>query len=203
MALTRTNEKLGIYHLAERPDLYEPMRNNNFELLVHDFDNLLKPGSTTTDDATDYYSAEEVKETIRFTVNKVNIPNYTISNFEVRRGNLGMKAAGTMSFGEGSLEVIDYIGADSKSILMAWQRLAGDPVSEKIGRMKDYKKQCQLLEYSPDFELVRYWEIYGAWISTVSNDEVTADGGNDKRVVTATLVFDKAIMHQGNDYSEN
>jgi len=189
---------LGIYHIAQRPDIYEPMRNNNFELIVHDIDNLLRAGVTTTD-ADDYI--KDGQETIRYTVSKVNIPNYTISNFEIRRGNLGIKAAGTMTFGEGSLEIIDYIGADSKSVLMAWQRLAGDPATEKIGRMKDYKKRCTLLEYSCDFELVRYWDIYGAWVSEVPNDELDAAGGNDKRTMGCKLVFDKAVMHAGNDYA--
>ena len=40
----------GAWHLADNPEIYEPMRNNTFELIVSDFGDLIKPGASTTED---------------------------------------------------------------------------------------------------------------------------------------------------------
>lgn len=141
----------GAWHLADNPNIYEPMRNNTFELVVHDIENLQRAG---VNDGTDII--KDGQETIRFTVNKVTIPNFTQSVIEIRRSNTVVKFAGPMSFENGSMEVIDYIGADSKSVLMAWQALSGNINTEAVGRAKDYKKRATLIEYTPDFKPVRY-----------------------------------------------
>lgn len=188
--------ELGIYHLADRPDLYEPMRDNHFEFIVHDIDNLLRAGVSTTDDS-DYVTGGQ--EVLRFSVNKVNIPNFTQQAISIKRGNTTMKAAGTIEFGDGEIEIVDYVGADSKSVLLAWQRLSGDVVTEAVGRMADYKKRCTLIEYTCDFKQVRYWDIYGAWVGSVRDNGLSNEGGNDKRVMTATLYFDKAVPHLPDD----
>lgn len=189
----------GAWHLASNPNIYEPMRNNTFELIVSGLGDLIKPGAATTEDdiaidGRDVLDGTWAQEVIRFAVNKVTIPNFTQSVITVNRGNTQVKFAGTMTYGEGSLEVIDYIGADSKSVLMAWQKLSGDIKSEKVGYAANYKKDCYLIEYGPDFKEVRHWEIKGAWVSAVSNDENSNEGGNDKRTITATLQYDKAIL---------
>lgn len=189
----------GAWHLADNPNLYEPMRNNTFEFIVTGLGDLIKPGASTTEDGVvidgrDVLDGSWSQEVIRFAVNKVNIPNFTQSVITINRGNTQIKFAGPMTFGEGTLEVIDYIGADSKSVLMAWQKLSGDIKGEKVGYAANYKKNGYLIEYGPDFKEVRHWEIQGAWVSGVPNDELSNEGGNDKRVISATLQFDKAIL---------
>lgn len=177
------------YHLSMSPKLYEPMRNNTFELVVEGLDDLVRAGKFVGDG--NIYGAQEL---IRLSVNKVNVPNFTQSIIEIQRGNTKLKFAGTMSFDTGSIEVIDYIGADSRSILMAWQKLSGDIEKETVGRAADYKKNCTLIEYTPDFEQVRAWKIYGAWVASVPTEELSNEGGNDKRVMSAQLVFDKMVL---------
>ena len=189
----------GAWHLAENPNVYEPMRNNTFELIVTGLGELIKPGAATTEDnvaidGSDVLDGTWAQEVIRFAVNKVTIPNYEQSVININRGNTQVKFAGTMTYGEGSIEVIDYIGADAKSVLMAWQKLSGDIKNETVGYARDYKKDCYLIEYGPDFKEVRHWEIKGAWVASVSNDENSNEGGNDKRVLTGRLIFDKAIL---------
>ena len=189
----------GAWHLASNPEIYEPMRNNTYELVVTGLGDLIKPGASTTEDGVvvdgrDVIDGSWAQEVIRFAVNKVTIPNFTQGVITINRGNTQVKFAGTMTFENGEIEVIDYIGADSKSVLMAWQKLSGDIKNETVGYARDYKKEAYLIEYDPNYKEVRHWEISGAWIPTVPNDQLSHEGGNDKRVITATVVFDKAIL---------
>lgn len=185
---------IGTYHLAANAELYEISRSNNFEFVVTGFDELLRVGAfeETAEDLSDYVKGSQ--EILRLSVVKASVPHFTQSIIEVKRGNTVMKAAGVPTFSEGSLVVNDFIGADTKSVLMAWQRLSYDVTTEKIGRMVDYKHDCTLIEYTPDYEQVRYWDLKGCWISGISEGEYDMENG-DKRQITATIQFDKAIMH--------
>lgn len=185
----------GAWHLADRPDVYQPAMNNTFDFIV-DLGDLIKPGvSAAWNDDGDKLEANWNQQVIRFAVNRVNIPNYHQNIITIARGNTTLKFAGTMVFDEGEIELIDYIGADGKSILKAWQNLSGNIKDETVGNAADYKKDAVLIEYSPDFKTeVRHWEIQGAWISDIKNDEMNNEGGNDKRKIVATLVFDRAIL---------
>ena len=61
--------------------------------------------------------------------------------------------------------------------------------------MKDYKKNCTLIEYTQDYEQVRSWTLYGCWISGL--DEDGFDRENDgKRAITATIEYDRAVMNE-------
>ena len=55
--------------------------------------------------------------------------------------------------------------------------------------MKDYKKDCYLLEYTPDMQLVRQWVLKGCWISGLNMPEFNQEQG-DKRNITATIPND-------------
>lgn len=148
----------GAYHLADNPRLYEPQRSNNFEFIVMGIDSLLRASVDAGD--TDAYIANG-QETLIFSVVSASIPHFTQGKIEVKRGNSIAKFAGTAEYPSGSLKVNDFIGADSKSVLMAWQRLSYDVTTESVGRAADYKKDCTLVEYSPDYKQVRYFELKG------------------------------------------
>lgn len=184
------DNKIGAYHLANNPDNYEIQRSNNFEFIVSGIDKLLRSGTNADDE--EY--VEGGQEVLRLSVNKASIPNFTQEVITIKRGNSVMKAAGVPTFGEGSLEVNDYIGVDTKSVLMAWQRLSYDVVTETIGRMSEYKKDCTLIEYTPDYRQVRYWDLKGCWVSGISEGEFNMEDGG-KKTITATIQFDKAYMH--------
>ena len=82
----------GAWHLADNPNLYEPMRNNTFEFIVTGLGDLIKPGASTTEDGVvidgrDVLDGSWSQEVIRFAVNKVNIPNFTQSVITINRGN--------------------------------------------------------------------------------------------------------------------
>ena len=186
----------GAYHLSDNPILYEPARSNTFEFIV--------PFSTQLSKAfirAGYQGQESnaildksiSEEYLRLSVVSATVPTFKQEPIVIRRGNSVMKAAGLPTFNEGSLVINDFIGADGKSALMAWQNLSYDVRTEKVGRMKDYKKDCYLLEYTPDYQLVRQWLLKGCWISGITMSEFNQEQG-EKRTISATIQYDCAYM---------
>lgn len=182
----------GTYHLADNNALFEPARSNNFEFIVTDIDSLLKAGvDEATATSRDYI--ENGQDIIRVSVVSTSVPHFTLGTIDVKRGNNTMHFAGVPTFNDGSLKVNDYIGARTKDVLLAWQSLAYDVKSEKINFASNYKKDCQLVEYSPDYsQVIRSWTLKGCWISALSEGDFDNES-NTKREVTATIVYDKAI----------
>lgn len=184
--------EFGTYHLADNPKLYEPSRSNNFEFIVTGIDNLLAAGQ---DENTGSKYFTKGQETVRVSVESSSVPHFSMSVLEVKRGNNTMKLAGVPTFSEAPIVLKDFMGARTKDIILAWQALAYNVRTEKVNRMTKYKKDCTLVEYSPDYEeVIRYWEMKGCWVSEVSED-VFSNESNDIRKVTATIQFDKAIPH--------
>ena len=116
MAVDINATQVGAYHLSDNPTLYEVQRSNNFEFVVTNIDNILRVGMNGDEQNARILNASQ---TLRFSVNKASIPLFTQEVITIRRGNSVMKAAGIPNFTDGSIEVHDYIGADSKSVLMA------------------------------------------------------------------------------------
>ena len=182
----------GTYHLADNPQLYEPARSNNFEFVITDIDDLIYAG-VDKNTATEKDHITNGQEVLRVSVLSSSVPHFNLGKIEVKRGNNTIKFAGTPTFDDGTLVLNDYIGARTKDALLAWQALAYDVTNEKVHRATNYKKDCTLIEYSPDYqEVIRTWTLKGCWISGLSEPEMSAET-NDKRTVTATVVYDRAI----------
>jgi len=184
------DKQIGSYYLADNPDLYEIQRSNNFEFVVEDIDSMLRAGALGTEDRDYITNGQEV---LRFSMVDAFTPTFKQEPIVIRRGNSVMKAAGIPTFDEGQIKVNDYIGADTKSVLMAWQALSYNVRTEKVGRMSQYKKDCTLLEYTPDYQLVRAWKLKGCWVSAVDGGTFTMENG-DKKTITATIQYDKAYI---------
>jgi hypothetical protein len=194
---------LDAMHISTNLANYEAARTGFFTLLVD-----LAPSNSTAPTAmlkatyggdpsaaadTDKISANDVQELIKLNVLSFDVPHFDLNTIEYKRGNDTVKFAGTPTFSSGSLKVDDIVGVDTKSILMAWQALAYNVHTRKGGRMKDYKRDCTLIEYTQDYEQVRQWKLYGCWVKTLSEDAF--DRENDgKRAITATIEYDRAEM---------
>lgn len=189
-----TKNNLG-WHIADNPELYEPARTNTFEFVVTDIDKLLRAGVDDTGDngAEDYVTGGQ--ETIRLSVNKADVPHFSQGEIDISRGNIKSYYAGAMTFDAGSIEVIDYIGSSGKSVLMAWQRLSGDAKTGQVGRAKDYKKTCTLIEYTPDYEKIRSWTLVGCWVTKLNETAFSMDSA-DKKIITATIRYDRAYPEE-------
>ena len=86
------------------------------------------------------------------------------------------------------------ISAEVKDILIAWQALSGNPYTEKVGHASDYKKEAFLTEYTPDYQIVRRWHLFGCWLSDLSFGDYQYDGNAEKVEVDATVTYDKAYI---------
>lgn len=186
----------GTYHMADNPAMYEPQRLNNFEFMVTGLGSkLLKSGYNTETAALTPNNAyiKNPEAVIRLSVKSMFVPHFSQNPIEIKRGNSTLKYAGTPTFGDGSLTINDYIGTDAKMALMAWQNQSYNVTTEKVGLAKDYKHDCYLLEYTPDFQLVRTWKLYGCWISGLQEQTFDYDSQNGVNNITATIQYDKAM----------
>lgn len=177
-------EQLGTYYLSDNPKHYEIQRGNNFVFYVEGLSGAFNIPQNK-------YAADNADDVIRISVSKAKVPHFKQSPIAVKRGNNTIKFAGVPEFDSGSIELNDYIGAGTKDVLMAWQNQSYDVQTEKVGLVTDYKKDAYLLEYTPDYQLVRTWKLFGCWISALDEGEYSHDS-NDKRSITATIEYDKA-----------
>lgn len=200
-------QSLGALHISDALQDYEAARSGFFVLQVgtdvafkaddpNAWNTINELPSAYADHAavthTDLKNANTSQAILALNVTKASVPHFSLEVLEYKRGNEKVKFAGTPSFEAGSLTVDDIVGLDTKNILLAWQAQAYDVHSGKGGRMKHYKKNCMLIEYTQDYEQIRKWELRGCWISELSEDtfDREADG---KRQITVTLQYDKAI----------
>lgn len=186
------NDGLSTYHLsAGTHRAYQPAKGNFFEFIVEDLGSLLKPGvEEALAEDSDYI--DNGQEVIRLTVNKSSVPHFELEDISIRKGNSVVHYAGTPTFDDGTLELDDMIGAQSKAVLEAWQNLCYNVLTDKGGRAINYKKNATLIEYTSDHVRVRSWKLIGCWIKKI--DESDYDKEDDSlRRVTVSLRYDRAV----------
>lgn len=185
---------IGSYHFSANKELYEIQRGNNFEFQI---DPSLARGLTAYGNDTKTFA--NAQEMIRLSVSGTSVPHFSQNPIEVRRGNTAVKYAGVISYPSGSLECYDFIGAETKDILMAWQAKSGNPEKQTVGQQKDYKYTAWLSEYTPDYTVrVRTWRLDGCWISNIDEDQYSADA-NGARRIRCTIEYDRAIVESYNE----
>jgi hypothetical protein len=190
------SNSLSARHISTNLASYEAARTGFFSLIVDDIDNLVS--AAYTGDPNEAAESDKIglqaQEYLKLNVVKAPVPHFNLKVEEFKRGNDTVKFAGVPTFNSGgNIVVDDIVGLDTKSILMAWQALAYNVYTRKGGRMKDYKKNCTLVEYTQDFMPIRSWTMYGCWISDINESDF--DKENDgKRQITANFVYDFAIM---------
>lgn len=173
------------YHMGANTNLYEPQRISDFEFVVTDLENLVALGTNTV--------IPNAQELLRLAVISCPIPHFTQDVINIRRGNGTLKFAGVPTFDAGTVVIQDWIGANTKEICMAWQHLSYDVITQKVGLASDYKKDCYLVEYTPDKQKVRQWKLYGCWISGLSEGTYShSEGGANN--VTMTIQYDSAQL---------
>lgn len=189
----------GAYHIANNKVEYNPQRKNNFMLVVTGLGDLPRVGSDL-DTTNPEDIIENGQEEIILSLKSCDTPNISLNKLEVNRQNSTIKFAGKPSFNDLNLEVYDYIGSNIKDTLLAWQNLSYNSKFDFMGGARKYKKDCQLLQLTPDGELVRYWEIQGAWLSGVNPGGFSMDD-DGAQTISATLVYDWAELHMPDDYN--
>jgi hypothetical protein len=190
------SNSLSAQHISTNLANYEAARTGFFSLIVDDIDNIVRATYTGEDPAgaADSDKIARAQEVLKLNVVKAPVPHFQLKVNKYQRGNDTVTFAGTPEFTSGDITVDDVVGMDTKAILMAWQNLAYNVHTRKGGRMKDYKKNATLVEYTQDFEQIRSWTIYGCWVSNVTEGEF--DKENDgKRQIRAKIEYDRAEMN--------
>lgn len=188
MAQQARATSVGAYHFSDNKELFEIQRGNNFDFVVSDaLTNIAAYGKEEK-------TFPRAKEMIRLSVSSASVPHFSQNAIEVRRGNTAVKYAGVLSWSSGSLECYDFIGAETKDILMAWQARSGNPMYQTVGQQADYKVTANLIEYTPDYnQIVRTWRLDGCWISSIDEDAFSVDA-NGARKIRCTIEYDRAVV---------
>lgn len=187
--------ELSAAHISSNLDYYEAARSGFFSLIVHGIDNIVKASYTGSRpaEAARTEKITNAQETLKLNVIQAPVPHFSLQKLSYRRGNDVVNFAGVPEFSDGEITVDDVVGADTKSVLMAWQNLAYNVHTRKGGRMSSYKKDCTLIEYTQDFEQVRSWKLTGCWIQNITEDPFNKEQ-DGKRQIRATIVYDRAEM---------
>lgn len=190
------SNSLSAQHISTNLANYEAARTGFFSLIVDDIDNLVSAAySGDPNDATDNDKiGKQAQETLKLNVISAPVPHFKVNTIPYKRGNDTVWFAGTPEFNSGQIVVDDVVGLDTKSILMAWQALTYNVYTRKGGRMKDYKKNCTLVEYTQDFEQIRSWTLYGCFITEIQEDDFNKEN-DGKRQIRASIIYDRAEMN--------
>ena len=192
------SNSLSASHISTNLANYEAARSGFFSLIVDNIDNIIRAtytgGETNPSKVAAGDKIAQAQEILKLNVTGAPVPHFQLKKESYRRGNDVVNFAGTPEFNDGEITVDDVVGMDTKSILMAWQGLAYNVHTRKGGRMKDYKKNATLIEYTQDFEQIRSWTLYGCWISNITEDNFNKEQ-DGKRAVRATIVYDRAVMN--------
>ena len=180
--------------ISENLSSYEAARSGFFILVVDGLDDLLKPDYRgEAENAEDSDRIKKAQETLKLSVTKCPVPHFEIATNEYRRGNDVVKFAGVPTWNGGTITVADYVGLDTKSLLMSWLYKAYNPHTRKGGRMKDYKKTATLCEYTQDYELIRTWTIEGMFITKITEDDFDKEKDGPRKLIVE-FVFDRATV---------
>lgn len=169
--------------------LYEPQRNNHFEVYIY------LPSSIANNDAA---QTESKRKYITLATTDFSLPSVTTSAIEIPYGNSKIKLAGAVEYGGAdSLTCIDFIGADVEGILYAWQSLVYNSETGQVGWAYNYKTDAKVLEYSGDGECLSTWILRGVWPTAIDYGNSLSKGGSDIKNVVATLSYDLAYRKYG------
>lgn len=188
----------GAYHISNNRVEYTPQKKCNFLLVVNDVDDLPRVGADLLNTLTSADIIADGQQQLILGIRTCDVPYFTQNPINISRGNSTIKFAGKPTFNDINIEFYDYIGSNVKDTLLAWQNLSYNTKFDYAGLARSYKKDCQLLQLTSTADIVRYWDIKGAWLSSVQpqNFDMTSDA---EQTVSATLSYDWAEMHLPDD----
>lgn len=202
-SINKSNDPLGTYYIQQHPEMFSPALSNHFTLFIKLQDRngnplrLLKEGSNS-----DYIDGNLAQEILMLSVDEAAVPHNQSGVIEVKRGNGTIKFAGATTYPSGQFQFNDYVGADTKSALLALRRMVFNKDDETVANAADYKVTAQLVEYTQDNRQIRVWDYFGFWCSQLSEDNFAMDN-NSKRRISATFEYDRAVEKLPDDNESN
>lgn len=164
---------------------FEAMRKNKYAV---QFDEI--PGSSST--------GGSFKEGLTVACHTATSPQMTISETEIHRINdrsyLPTKAE-FQTIEIGFYEYIQDSGAATNpsagNVLWNWQKEVYDPTTGVMNSKKSISANMLIIQFDGAGNVVRTWNLYGAWPTTVKFDDFDASSA-DVQSVTATFRYDWA-----------
>lgn len=173
------NKYLGVQHIANNnDDNFEPQRSNNFELVIYDIENL-KTAS----------GKKVTRENITLSVDSTAAPSVSVGVLKVSYGNSDANYAGKAEFGDCTVSFNDYVGIDVAGMLNAWFNLVFDLKNHAIGKKSKYAKKAVLIEYTPDGEINKIWQLHNFWPTSFELGEFSQSDGNIRKI-SCKFVYD-------------
>lgn len=185
-------EEMGAFHLAGDTKMYQPVRSNNFRFVVSGLEGLIRAGENVGNQSKYINNAQDVLD---FSVISFSPPHFKQEELEIKRGNSKIYFAGTPTWDSKPLKIYDFVGADGKSVLMAWQAKSYNISEDTIpSDAANYKLNAKVFEYTSDHKIIRSWDIIGCWVTGIEEDDWSNDTA-EKKTVTATIRYDRAVPH--------
>ena len=178
----------GAQHMVGT-DVFEPQRTNNFEIRFPTLKDLDSSQSSTGSSSVKY---TDCGSAITLSVSSVGDLNQSISALPVAYGNNAVKFAGKPELNSIQITINDFIGLETERIIEAWSALVYNKYTQEVGKATSYKKRAYLIEYSPDYEVAKVWQLEGCWPGNVTYSGYNQDS-NGIRQITMDLNVDFAF----------
>jgi hypothetical protein len=120
-------------------------------------------------------------------------PKITITPNTIKFLNTETYVAGSFSWGDITVKMLDPIGPSSTQAVMEWVRLVAESVTGRMGYAAGYKRNVDLEMLDPTGVVIERWILVNAF--PTSADFGTVGYGTDGPVeVSMTLKMDRAIL---------
>lgn len=182
----------GAQHMVGT-DVFEPQRTNNFEIRFPNLNQLTSSQTMSKDNKVVY---NDCGKAITLSVASVGDLSQSISAIPVSYGNNAVKFAGKPDLNSISMTINDFIGLETERILESWSALVYNKYDQTVGKASKYKQRAYLIEYSPDYEIAKVWQLEGCWPGDISYGGYQQDN-NSIRQITMTLNVDFAFALDG------
>ena len=176
-----TQSYSGASHFAQDAN-YEVQRTNHFEIAI-DLAPILDTG-------------DEIARTIRLCCTAASIPNIQVQAQPLRHGNETINVAGSPNWTTSQVSVYDVIGWDMSRMLQDWFWKIFDPSTHTMGLVVNYKTTATIYQYSPDASVIRAWDCWGVFPTSLNFGSPSADGSGSPVTITMDLSVDKAVLRK-------
>lgn len=201
------NPLYSIDHFANNPRIFEPQRQQHawiefdfgqkvpstgkgFEIKASDLGSMYSKGDS------DAYGVGEIPDfntILKLAITDFQLPTHTTGPISIARANEKIKYAGNIqNGGSGSMNIQDWIGADSVRWVQYWDNLAYNIRTGKGGLAQDYKIDGNIYQYAPDGSISRTYKLIGCWIHNVTYGGTVSYGSDNASKVGFILEYDKA-----------
>ena len=120
-------------------------------------------------------------------------PKITIGSQAIKFLNTETYVAGSFTWGEIAVKLLDPIGPSTTQAVMEWVRLVAESVTGRMGYAAGYKKDVDLEMLDPTGVAVEKWKLIGCFLTGFDGGSLSYD--DDKlATVKTTLRMDRRIL---------